>query len=99
MFAGAKKGARLACALFENGAYRMLMGHGDGLLAVRADADGADGAADDFSEALDIGLYEYFDSGCFCFIEWPEMIEELLPEDTLKVRITILDESTRKLQF
>lgn len=51
------------------------------------------------SEALDIGLYEYFDSGCFCFIEWPEMIEELLPEDTLKVRITILDESTRKLQF
>ena len=51
------------------------------------------------SEALDIGLFEYFDSGCLCLVEWPEMIEELLPEDTLKVRILVEDAETRTLLF
>lgn len=51
------------------------------------------------SEALDIGLYEYFDSGALCLIEWPEMIEELLPEDTLKVQIMVEDAQTRTLLF
>ena len=51
------------------------------------------------SEALDIGLYEYFDSGALCLIEWPEMIEELLPEDTLKVQILVEDAQTRTLLF
>ena len=51
------------------------------------------------SEALDIGLYEYFDSGDLCLVEWPEMIEELLPEDTLKVRILVEDAETRTLLF
>ncbi len=50
-------------------------------------------------EALDIGIFEYFDSGNLCLVEWPEMIEDLLPEDTLKVNIEILDENTRKLLF
>jgi tRNA threonylcarbamoyladenosine biosynthesis protein TsaE len=51
------------------------------------------------SEALDIGLYEYFDSGSLCLVEWPEMIEELLPEDTLKVQILVEDAQTRTLLF
>lgn len=51
------------------------------------------------SEALDIGLYEYLDSGAFCLIEWPEMIEELLPEETLKVQILVDDAETRTLLF
>ena len=51
------------------------------------------------SEALDIGVFEYFDSGALCLIEWPEMIEELLPEDTLKVRILVEDAFTRTLLF
>ena len=51
------------------------------------------------SEALDIGLYEYFDSGALCLVEWPEMIEELLPDDTLKVRILVEDADTRTLLF
>lgn len=51
------------------------------------------------SEAMDIGLYEYFDSGCLCFIEWPEMIEELLPEETLRVHISIESDTVRKLTF
>lgn len=51
------------------------------------------------SEAIDIGLFEYFDSGALCLIEWPEMIEELLPEDTLKVQILVDDAETRRLLF
>lgn len=51
------------------------------------------------SEAMDIGLYEYFDSDGLCLIEWPEMIEELLPEETLKVNILVEDEQTRTLLF
>ena len=51
------------------------------------------------SEALDIGLYEYFDSGSLCLVEWPEMIEELLPEETLKVQILVDDAETRTLLF
>jgi len=51
------------------------------------------------SEAMDIGLYEYFDSGDLCFVEWPEMIEELLPRETLKVQILIDDQNTRTLLF
>lgn len=51
------------------------------------------------TEAVDIGLFEYFDSGCFCLMEWPEMIEELLPEETLKVQILVEDEKTRMLVF
>ncbi len=33
------------------------------------------------SEALDIGIYDYFNTGSYCFIEWPEKIEELLQEN------------------
>jgi len=38
-------------------------------------------------EALDIGVEEYLYSGHFCFLEWPEQIEDLLPENHVKVRI------------
>jgi len=46
-------------------------------------------------EAYDIGCEEYFYSGCPCFIEWPELIEELLPEDTVKVSIDVEEDSSR----
>ena len=39
-------------------------------------------------EAYDMGCEEYFYSGNLCFIEWPELIEDLLPEDTVRVTIT-----------
>ena len=51
------------------------------------------------SEAMDIGLFEYFDSGFPCFMEWPEKNQELLPEETLKVQILTDDENTRRLLF
>lgn len=50
-------------------------------------------------EAYDIGCEEYFYSGSPCFIEWPEMIEELLPEDTVNVRIEINEDGTRAVSL
>ena len=41
----------------------------------------------DEREAEDIGVEDYFDSGALCLIEWPERIENLLPDDTVTVRI------------
>jgi len=41
------------------------------------------------AEAYDIGAEEYFASGHFCFIEWPEKIRPLLPDDTVWVSISI----------
>jgi len=38
-------------------------------------------------EAFDIGYEDYLYSGSYCFIEWPEKIEELLPEDIINVKI------------
>ena len=38
-------------------------------------------------EAYDIGFEDYLDSGALCFIEWPELIEDLLPADTVHVTI------------
>lgn len=50
-------------------------------------------------EALDIGLYDYLDSGNLCIMEWPENIEPLLPEETLRVAITVDADGTRKLTW
>lgn len=51
------------------------------------------------SEAIDIGLDDYLYSGCLCIIEWPENIEELLPEDTLRVTITVNPDLSRTLSW
>ena len=50
-------------------------------------------------EALDIGLYDYLDSGCLCLMEWPENIEELVPEETLKVSIRVNSDQSRTLSW
>ena len=50
-------------------------------------------------EALDIGLYDYLDSGALCLMEWPENIESLLPEETLRVRIDVRPDGARVLTF
>lgn len=51
------------------------------------------------SEAIEIGLYDYLDSGCLCIMEWPENIEELLPEDTLRVSFKVNDDQSRILSW
>ena len=52
---------------------------------------------DSLREAEDLGLEEYFYSGCFCFMEWPEKVAELLPEEVVEVRIEPVDEVTRRI--
>ena len=51
------------------------------------------------SEALEIGLEDYLYSGSLCLMEWPENIEELLPEETLKVRIQVQPDGSRRLSW
>ena len=51
----------------------------------------------DIREALDFGAEEYLYSGNYCFIEWPEMIEALLPEDTVYIRIVPQENGDRQL--
>jgi tRNA threonylcarbamoyladenosine biosynthesis protein TsaE len=50
-------------------------------------------------EVYDMGYEEYFDSGNLCLIEWPELIEELLPEDVKKVTITEQPDSSRIIEM
>jgi len=50
-------------------------------------------------EAMDIGLEEYFASDVPVFIEWPERIEPLLPEDYHKVSLYFIDENTRRIEY
>ncbi|MCR5050342.1 MAG: tRNA (adenosine(37)-N6)-threonylcarbamoyltransferase complex ATPase subunit type 1 TsaE [Paludibacteraceae bacterium] len=51
----------------------------------------------DIREAIDFGAEDYLYSGNYCFIEWPEMIESLLPEDTVYVRIVPQENGDRQL--
>ena len=50
-------------------------------------------------EALDIGLYDYLDSGDLCLMEWPENIEALLPEETLRVHISVNPDGSRTVSW
>lgn len=49
------------------------------------------------SEAMDIGFDDYIYSGNLCLIEWPENIEDLLPEETLKVHISVNQDNSRTI--
>ena len=51
----------------------------------------------DIREAMDFGAEEYLYSGNYCFIEWPEMIEPLLPDDTVWVKIVPQENGDRLL--
>lgn len=52
------------------------------------------------SEVYDIGYEDYFyASSGLCFIEWPELIEPLLPEETVKVNISEQEDGSRKVEF
>jgi len=54
---------------------------------------------EDIEEVYNIGYEDYFYSNDFCFIEWPELIEELLPETMLKVTIGVLDDGSREISY
>ena len=50
-------------------------------------------------EVYDMGYEDYFYSGALCFLEWPELIEELLPGSAVKVTITQNDDDSRTVDF
>ena len=50
-------------------------------------------------EVYDMGYEDYFYSGSLCLIEWPELIEELLPTDAVKVSIVEQEDGSRKVSF
>ncbi len=54
----------------------------------------------DFYEALDFGIEEYLDQPqAYIFIEWPDIIEEILPTDSQKIRIIVNENDSRELQI
>ena len=50
-------------------------------------------------EVYDMGYEDYFYSGNLCLLEWPELIEDLLPEDAVKVTITEKEDGSRIMSF
>lgn len=50
------------------------------------------------SEALDFGIDEYFDSGNWCLIEWPEKVEELLPDTVVRVHLDENPDGSRTIR-
>jgi tRNA threonylcarbamoyladenosine biosynthesis protein TsaE len=50
-------------------------------------------------EVYDLGYEDYFDSGHLCFLEWPELIKDLLPEDTTRVTISVEEDGSRIVEF
>ena len=52
---------------------------------------------ENIDEALEIGVEDYFDSGALCFLEWPERIAGILPDDTVRVDIRVNDDLSRDI--
>lgn len=50
-------------------------------------------------EVFDFGIEEYFTGESYCFLEWPELIEDILPEETLRIRIEVKDDGQRILHI
>lgn len=50
-------------------------------------------------EVYDFGYEDYFYSGSLCFIEWPELIEPILPKDTVTVNITVNNDGSRNVKI
>lgn len=50
-------------------------------------------------EVYDMGYEDYFYSGALCLIEWPELAESVLPEDTVRIRIDEMEDGSRLLVF
>jgi len=50
-------------------------------------------------EAYDMGIEEYFDQNAWCFVEWPENVENLLPLESVVIHLTINQDNSRTLQI
>ena len=54
---------------------------------------------EDFEEALDMGIEDYLDCGALCLIEWPDIIDPILPNDVVEVSLTVAPDGTRLLTW
>lgn len=50
-------------------------------------------------EAFEVGAEDYLESGELCFVEWPERIEALLPDDAVRVEISVEDNGDRVIRW
>ncbi len=50
-------------------------------------------------EAYDMGIEEYFDSEAWCFIEWPDKVENLLPLESVVIKLSINQDNTRTIEI
>lgn len=50
-------------------------------------------------EVFDFGIEEYLSGDNYCFMEWPELVEDILPPNTLRVRIRVEDDEKRVLEI
>lgn len=50
------------------------------------------------SEVFDFGIEEYLSSGSYCFMEWPELIGDLLPPETVRIKITVEGDNSRTFE-
>lgn len=53
---------------------------------------------DSLAEAVEIGMQEYLYSGAYCFMEWSERVEALLPESVARVQIDVLSQNERQIK-
>ena len=54
---------------------------------------------DNEEEAYNIGVEDYFDSNHWCLIEWPSVVENLLPLENVNVYLTVLEDGLRNIQI
>ena len=54
---------------------------------------------DDIEEVYNIGYEDYFYSNDYCFVEWPELVEELIPDTMIRVKINVMDDNSRESIF
>ncbi|WP_300935445.1 tRNA (adenosine(37)-N6)-threonylcarbamoyltransferase complex ATPase subunit type 1 TsaE [uncultured Muribaculum sp.] len=52
---------------------------------------------ENLEEAFDIGVEDYLESGALCLIEWPDIIDDILPDDTVRVNLAVLPDMTRRI--
>jgi len=50
-------------------------------------------------EAYDMGIEEYFERNAWCFVEWPENVENLLPLESVVIQLTINPDNSRNIQI
>lgn len=52
---------------------------------------------ENLEEAFDIGVEDYLESGALCLIEWPDIIDDILPDDTVRVSLAVLPDNSRRI--